>query len=75
MCFSCLFYCFYSNSLPNDDIETNRLNLQHYLIRFVLEGYHKSPIQEQLKRGIRVLDAGCGTGVWSIEMAVYRGKR
>ncbi|RUP47643.1 S-adenosyl-L-methionine-dependent methyltransferase [Jimgerdemannia flammicorona] len=55
--------------LPNDHEEANRLNSQHYQIRFLLEGNHKAPLRNELRRGIRVLDAGCGTGVWSIEMA------
>lgn len=28
-----------------------------------------APIEDQLECGIRVLDIGCGNGVWSIDMA------
>lgn len=56
--------------LPNDNPEFTRLNLQHYQVRFLLHGLHMAPVHETLKRGgARVLDAGCGTGIWSIEMA------
>ncbi|KAI9282562.1 S-adenosyl-L-methionine-dependent methyltransferase, partial [Sporodiniella umbellata] len=30
---------------------------------------YQSPIHEKLKRGIRVLDMGCGPGWWTLEMA------
>ncbi|RUS16443.1 S-adenosyl-L-methionine-dependent methyltransferase [Endogone sp. FLAS-F59071] len=56
-------------ALPNDDVEFGRLNAQHYQIRFVMQGNQMAPVREELQRGIKVLDAGCGTGIWSIEMA------
>ncbi|RUS17150.1 S-adenosyl-L-methionine-dependent methyltransferase [Endogone sp. FLAS-F59071] len=33
------------------------------------QGNYRAPVQEMLEKGCRVLDAGCGTGIWSIEMA------
>ncbi|RUP44970.1 S-adenosyl-L-methionine-dependent methyltransferase [Jimgerdemannia flammicorona] len=39
-------------------------------IAFVfLPSYYLAPVKEELERGIKVLDAGCGTGIWSLEMA------
>lgn len=54
--------------LPNDNTEQSRLNMQH-IIRLLIDGYHKAPVHETLKRGgARVLKAGCGTGIRSIEI-------
>lgn len=56
--------------LPSDSSEQARLNSQHYLCRFLLEGNQLTPdVREGLQRGITVLDAGCGTGIWSMDMA------
>ncbi|RUS17424.1 S-adenosyl-L-methionine-dependent methyltransferase [Endogone sp. FLAS-F59071] len=30
---------------------------------------YQAPVTESLKKGIKVLDVGCGTGVWSFELA------
>jgi len=30
---------------------------------------YQAPVTDDLKRGIKVLDVGCGTGIWSIELA------
>ncbi|RUP47476.1 S-adenosyl-L-methionine-dependent methyltransferase [Jimgerdemannia flammicorona] len=38
--------------------------------RALIHGNFQSPIEERLEAGIRVLDLGTGTGIWSIEMAV-----
>ncbi|RUS30288.1 S-adenosyl-L-methionine-dependent methyltransferase, partial [Jimgerdemannia flammicorona] len=56
--------------LPNDDEEIGRLDYQHYVMRALIHGNFQSPIEERLEAGIRVLDLGTGTGIWSIEMAV-----
>ncbi|RUS26987.1 S-adenosyl-L-methionine-dependent methyltransferase [Jimgerdemannia flammicorona] len=54
---------------PCDATEVLRLNNQHKQIRIVLQGNQMAPVHEQLKNGARVLDAGCGTGIWTIDMA------
>ncbi|RUS16232.1 S-adenosyl-L-methionine-dependent methyltransferase [Endogone sp. FLAS-F59071] len=49
--------------LPVDDLECDRLTIQHYSLR-----NYSAPIKEQLEKGISVLDSGCGTGIWCLEM-------
>lgn len=56
-------------STPRGEDEEWCFNVLHHIIRFVLQGNYMTPIEKDLQRGIRVLDAGCGTGIWSIEMA------
>ncbi|KAJ8109272.1 hypothetical protein OPT61_g7585 [Boeremia exigua] len=53
--------------LPNDDVEMDRLDLQHHAFRLSLDGrLYRAPIPKDVQR---VLDVGCGTGIWSIEFA------
>ncbi|RUS18723.1 S-adenosyl-L-methionine-dependent methyltransferase [Endogone sp. FLAS-F59071] len=47
--------------LPNDTEEASRLDLQHYILR--------APVEDSLRTGIKVLDVGCGSGKWVVEMA------
>ncbi|KAM0554004.1 hypothetical protein ACHAPJ_007079 [Fusarium lateritium] len=54
-------------TLPNDDIENERLDLQHHLFLLTFEErLHTAPLPANLKRAF---DAGCGTGIWAIEFA------
>jgi SAM-dependent methyltransferase len=55
-----------SSMLPNDEREIDPLDVQHYLLRYVLKGNYLSP----LARPERILDIGCGTGRWLSEMAL-----
>jgi ubiquinone/menaquinone biosynthesis C-methylase UbiE len=50
---------------PKDDQEIDRLDLQHYVLRFILHENYLAP----LKTPGRILDVGCGSGRWAIEMA------
>ena len=45
-------------SLPNDEIEVNRLELSHCLLKHAFGGNFFSPIQNKLKDGVAVLDIG-----------------
>ena len=51
--------------LPSDDKEINRLDFQHYMLRYTLRGNFAAPIQ----RPMSILDVGSGTGRWAFEMA------
>ncbi len=51
--------------LPSDDQEINRLDFQHYMLRYALRGNYAAPIG----RPRSILDVGCGTGRWAMEMA------
>src|SRR5579872_4534626 len=51
--------------LPKDDQEINRLDFQHHLLRYTLRGNFAAPINQPSS----ILDVGCGTGRWAIEMA------
>ncbi len=51
--------------LPNDAREINRLDFQHFLVRYAVQRNYIAPIQDP--KGI--LDVGCGTGRWAHEVA------
>ncbi|CAG8521282.1 2068_t:CDS:2 [Acaulospora morrowiae] len=58
---------------PNDTIETNRLKLDHYVSKYAWQGtIFYSPLENELTEGdgFRVLDVGCGSGSWLMEMAL-----
>jgi len=53
--------------LPNDEMELDRLDLQHHLFRMTLDGsLHRAPLAKDIHN---VLDVGTGTGLWPIEFA------
>lgn len=51
--------------LPKDDQEISRLDFQHHLLRYTLRGNFAAPIDQATS----ILDVGCGTARWAIEMA------
>jgi ubiquinone/menaquinone biosynthesis C-methylase UbiE len=54
-------------ALPKDNEEGQRLDLQHYLFRYVLQGNFTAPFLD--KNITQVLDVGSGTGIWGHEMS------
>ncbi len=57
-----------SYHLPNDENEQDRLNLQHHLCRIALNGrLYLCPLPKDEIHD--VLDVGCGTGLWCIDVA------
>ncbi len=52
-------------ALPRDMEEINRLDFQHYMLRFALKGLYAAPLQNPTN----ILDAGTGTGRWAMDMA------
>ena len=57
--------------LPNDDAEQERLDLQHHIWRLLLRGsLYTAPLPPPSEEhNLRILDLGCGTGIWAIDMA------
>jgi len=53
-------------ALPKDLEEGQRLNFQHYIIRYILRGTHAVPLDQSVKN---ILDVGSGTGIWGHEIA------
>jgi SAM-dependent methyltransferase len=61
---------YYSNApyaLPKDLQEINRLDLQHYFLRCSMRGNYMARLDPESLHNI--LDVGCGTARWCIEMA------
>ncbi|GCE07456.1 class I SAM-dependent methyltransferase [Dictyobacter aurantiacus] len=51
--------------LPKDLGEVNRLDFQHYMLRYAMRSNHLAPLQQPKS----ILDVACGTGRWAQEMA------
>ncbi|KAF9547236.1 hypothetical protein EC957_008747 [Mortierella hygrophila] len=54
--------------LPNDLTESDRLDAQHYLVRFIFKGNYNVQLDPE-SSSLRILDVATGTGVWALEMA------
>jgi ubiquinone/menaquinone biosynthesis C-methylase UbiE len=52
-------------ALPRDLEEVNRLDFQHYMLRYALQGLFAAPLNNPAS----ILDVGTGTGRWALEMA------
>ncbi|KAI4943965.1 hypothetical protein J4E91_009113 [Alternaria rosae] len=51
---------------PNDEIQNDQLDIAHHMFLIMLnQKLHLAPIKEPK----RVLDLGCGTGIWCMDMA------
>jgi hypothetical protein len=48
--------------LPTDDREINRLDFQHYMLRFVMKGNFAAPLRQPRD----ILDIGSGSGRWPL---------
>jgi ubiquinone/menaquinone biosynthesis C-methylase UbiE len=57
-------------ALPADFPESERLNLQHYVMRYALQGNYAIPFQQMEYTPEDILDVACGTGRWGAEMAL-----
>lgn len=55
--------------LPKDASELQRLDYQHFILRQILKGNTFAPVHDLLCKGGHVLDVGCGTGRWGVEIA------
>ncbi|CAO3615219.1 unnamed protein product [Mucor fragilis] len=55
--------------MPEDADEVNRLQKQHIVLKYNLQGNFKAPLREALEEGIVVLDSGCGPAAWTFDMA------
>jgi ubiquinone/menaquinone biosynthesis C-methylase UbiE len=53
--------------LPSDDGEINRLDFQHYMLRYALQGNYAAARRQPAS----ILDVACGTGRWCTEMATH----
>jgi ubiquinone/menaquinone biosynthesis C-methylase UbiE len=51
--------------LPRDMEEVNRLDFQHYILRYAFQGLYAVPLRNPRD----ILDVGTGTGRWAREMA------
>jgi serine/threonine protein kinase len=52
-------------ALPKDPQEVQRLDFQHFMIQRELHGNYLAPLSQPTS----ILDVGCGTGRWAMEMA------
>ncbi len=52
-------------ALPKDPQEVRRLDFQHFMIRQEMHGNYMAPLSHPKS----ILDVGCGTGRWAMEMA------
>ncbi|KAG2236268.1 hypothetical protein INT48_008628, partial [Thamnidium elegans] len=55
--------------MPCDDEEFERLQVNYFLFRSVFATQFFSPIEESLKKGIKVLEVSAGPGWWLMGMA------
>ncbi|CAO3573013.1 unnamed protein product [Mortierella alpina] len=53
--------------LPNDLTESDRLDAQHYIVRYCFQGNYNVKLDRTAQ--LKILDVATGTGVWALEMA------
>ncbi|KAI8384566.1 S-adenosyl-L-methionine-dependent methyltransferase [Radiomyces spectabilis] len=59
-----------SYCLPRDEEEQDRLNSQHFALKALFGSNTLSYVQENLTLEAKILDIGCGSGSWVMEMAI-----
>jgi ubiquinone/menaquinone biosynthesis C-methylase UbiE len=52
-------------ALPKDSGEIQRLDFQHFLLKYGLQANFLAPINQPMS----IVDVGCGTGRWAMELA------
>ncbi|KAI9837031.1 MAG: hypothetical protein M1819_000680 [Sarea resinae] len=52
-------------AFPNDESEQEREDLKHAMLVALLDKLHVAPIKDSPQQ---ILDLGCGTGIWAVEM-------
>jgi SAM-dependent methyltransferase len=58
-----------SYCLSTDDKELDRIVVQHYLMKDIFGGNFSAPVREILELDAKVLDVGCSSASWAMEMA------
>lgn len=59
-------------NFPNDDVEQEREDMKHAMVKLLCQQLHFAPIGENPQQ---VLDIGTGTGIWAIESALCHPAR
>ncbi|CAG8514468.1 13322_t:CDS:2 [Acaulospora morrowiae] len=55
--------------LSSDIEEIDRQQLQHYCCKHIFKCNVSAPVERMLIEGSKVLDVGCGTGIWVLELS------
>ncbi|CAG8642359.1 2858_t:CDS:2, partial [Cetraspora pellucida] len=56
--------------LPSADKDIERLQMQHFLFRYIWDGNFTSPIHDNfIDGGVKVLDIQCGSGIYITDLA------
>ncbi|CAG8495942.1 5607_t:CDS:2 [Scutellospora calospora] len=56
--------------LPSADKDIERLQMQHFLFRYIWDGNFSSPIHDKfIDGGVKVLDIQCGSGIFITDLA------
>ncbi|KAI8096470.1 S-adenosyl-L-methionine-dependent methyltransferase [Halteromyces radiatus] len=56
--------------LPRDELEQDRLNSQHFSLKVIFNGNVLPIIATSLAQEAKILDIGCGSSTWCLEMAL-----
>ncbi|KAI7885585.1 S-adenosyl-L-methionine-dependent methyltransferase [Lichtheimia hyalospora FSU 10163] len=56
--------------LPRDEEEQDRLNSEHFAIKALFSSNILPYVEQRLPQNANILDIGCGSGSWVMEMAI-----